>query len=84
MGCHTGEVIVDDAGDLFGKHVIVAARIANLASGGEILVSTLVKDLVSARGDVAFKETRHVDLKGIDGRWEVHLVDWKRTGIEAG
>lgn len=84
MGCHTGEVIVDDVGDLFGKHVIVAARIANLAGGGEILVSTLVKDLVSARGDVAFSETRDVDLKGIDGRWEVHLVDWDRADPEAG
>ena len=84
MGCHTGEVIVDDVGDLFGKHVIVAARIANLAGGGEILVSTLVKDLVSARGDVAFRETRDVDLKGIDGRWEVHLVDWDRADPDAG
>ena len=84
MGCHTGEVIVDDVGDLFGKHVIVAARIANLAGGGEILVSTLVKDLVSARGDVAFSETRDVDLKGIDGRWEVHLVDWDQADPDAG
>lgn len=84
MGCHTGEVIVDDAGDLFGKQVIVAARIANLAGGREILVSTLVRDLVSARGDVMFKETRDVDLKGIEGSWEVHLVDWSHAGTDAG
>jgi adenylate cyclase len=76
MGCHTGEVILDDVGDMFGKHVIVAARIANLADGGEILVSNLVKDLVSARGDVRFDESRRVELKGIDGTWDVHRVDW--------
>ena len=76
MGCHTGEVILDDAGDMFGKHVIVAARIANLADGGEILVSTLVKDLVSSRGDIEFDDSRTVELKGIDGEWDVHRVSW--------
>ena len=76
MGCHTGEVIVDDVGDMFGKHVIVAARIANRARGSEILVSDLVKELVSSRGDVNFENSRTVDLKGIDGPWEVHRVAW--------
>jgi class 3 adenylate cyclase len=76
MGCHTGEVILDDAGDMFGKQVIVAARIANLADGSEILVSNLVKELVSSRGDVTFANSRTVDLKGIDGPWEVHAVEW--------
>ncbi len=33
IGMHTGEALVDPSGDLFGKHVIVAARIANLARG---------------------------------------------------
>ncbi len=84
MGCHTGEVIVDDAGDLFGKHVIVAARIANQAAGGEILVSALVKDLVTARGDIEFGETRVVDLKGIEGQWDVHAVEWDRAPLDAG
>lgn len=76
MGCHTGEVILDDVGDMFGKHVIVAARIANMADGGEILVSNLVKDLVSARGDMSFGDSRTVELKGIEGTWEVHSVVW--------
>jgi class 3 adenylate cyclase len=76
MGCHTGEVILDGLGDMFGKHVIVAARIANLAHGSEILVSDLVKELVSSRGDVNFENSRTVDLKGIDGPWEVHRVEW--------
>ena len=38
MGLHTGEVIAEE-GDFFGKNVILAARIAAQASGGEILVS---------------------------------------------
>ncbi len=38
MGLHTGEVISEE-GDYFGKNVILAARIAAQAVGGEILVS---------------------------------------------
>ena len=52
VGLHTGEVILGDDGDLFGKHVVLAARIANEAKGGEILVSSLVREIVDARGDL--------------------------------
>ena len=53
QGLHTGEVIQDDD-DLFGKHVVLAARIANEARCGEILVSSLVREIVDARGDLRF------------------------------
>jgi adenylate cyclase len=76
VGVHTGEVLVDDEGDLFGKHVVVAARIANLALGGEILVSSLVKEITSARGDMVFGAGRQVELKGIAGSHVVYPVDW--------
>ena len=52
MGMHTGEVVIDDSGDLFGKHVVVAARIGALAVGGEILVSSLVRQIAEPRGDI--------------------------------
>lgn len=71
MGLHTGEAIIDRSGDLFGRHVIVAARVANLASGGEILVSSLVREIVAARGDIILGPPREVTLKGIEG---THLV----------
>lgn len=77
MGMHTGEAIVDRSGDLFGRHVIVAARVANLAAGGEILVSSLVHEIVAARGDIAFGPPRTVELKGIEGEHRVHPVDWR-------
>jgi adenylate cyclase len=74
---HTGEAIVDRSGDLFGRHVIVAARVANLADGGEILVSSLVREIVAARGDITFGPPRDVKLKGIDGNHIVYAVDWQ-------
>jgi class 3 adenylate cyclase len=76
IGLHTGEAIQDDDGDLFGKHVVLAARIANEAGGGEILVSSLVREIVDARGDLQFGEPRTVELKGIAGNHTVHPVRW--------
>jgi len=59
MGVHTGEAIQRD-GDFYGKSVILAARIADHASGGEILVSSLVKELVEAAGDIPIKPAESV------------------------
>lgn len=79
LGAHTGEVIVGDNGDLLGHHVNVAARIADEAAGGEILVSSLVKEIAEARGDLAFGEPRAVTLRGLDGMWRLHPVLWEST-----
>jgi class 3 adenylate cyclase len=77
MGLHTGEVLVGDDGDLFGKHVVVAARIASLAQGGEILVSSLVRQIAEARGDLPFSAPRAVELRGIGGVEMVSSLEWR-------
>lgn len=77
IGMHTGEVLADADGDLFGQHVVVAARVANLATGGEILVSSLTKEIIASRGDITFEPGRNVHLKGI-GDAVVHPMDWAR------
>lgn len=79
IGLHTGEAIADDAGDLFGKHIILAARIANLADGGQILASGVVKEITSSRGDLVFGHSDEVELKGIAGAYHVHDVDWRES-----
>jgi len=76
IGAHTGEVMMQDDGDLFGKHVIVAARIGALAAGGQILVSNLVKQIAEPRGDINFGPPNETNLKGIDGLVVLHEVDW--------
>lgn len=76
IGAHTGEVMMQDDGDLFGKHVIVAARIGALATGGQILVSNLVKQIAEPRGDITFGPPTETQLKGIDGIAVLHDVDW--------
>jgi class 3 adenylate cyclase len=73
---HTGEVIAED-GDIFGKHVMLAARVGGLANGGEILVSSLVREIAAARGDLGFGEPRSVALKGIEGEHVVYPLCWE-------
>ncbi len=76
IGLHTGEAI-KEADDFYGKNVILAARIAGQAQGGEILVSSLLKELTESAGDIAFGEGREVELKGLAGTHQVHQIQWE-------
>ncbi|MEE9280556.1 MAG: adenylate/guanylate cyclase domain-containing protein, partial [Myxococcota bacterium] len=75
IGLHTGEAI-KDADKFFGKSVVQAFRVADLAQGGEILVSSFTKNLVQRAGDLAFDEGREVQLKGLEGTHRVFGVRW--------
>jgi class 3 adenylate cyclase len=75
IGLHTGEVI-READDVFGRNVIMAARIAGEAQGDEILVSSLVKELTDSGGDLGFDGEREVPLKGITRPCRVYTVEW--------
>lgn len=80
MGLHTGEVIKegdpDGRADFFGKHVNLAARIAAQASGGEIVVSSLLKELTASGGDITFDDGREIELKGLSGTQQIYAVGW--------
>ncbi len=68
-GVNTGEAEVRGL-DLGGLAVHVAARIAALASDGEVLVSSTVKDLVVGSG-LGFEYRLERELKGVPGRWRL-------------
>jgi len=75
IGCHTGEAL-RDADRFFGKTVILAARIAAQAKGGEIVASQLLKQLTESAGDLRFDSEREVELKGLSGLHRIHSVSW--------
>ncbi|MEM9656587.1 MAG: adenylate/guanylate cyclase domain-containing protein, partial [Actinomycetota bacterium] len=76
MGLHTGEALVGDDGDIFGRHVIMAARVANLAAGGEVLAS-LVVNLIAAGDDAyRFGPPTLAQLKGLPGHHTVYEFLW--------
>jgi class 3 adenylate cyclase len=72
-GLHTGEVELrgDDIG---GIAVHISARVAELAQGGEVLVSRTVKDLVAGSG-IGFADRGAHTLKGIPDDWQLFAVD---------
>lgn len=75
LGLHTGEAI-HARGDLFGIHVNTAARIANLATGGQILVSSLTRAIAAPTGDFDFGPEQPVTLKGMSGSYAVSELLW--------
>jgi pimeloyl-ACP methyl ester carboxylesterase len=68
-GVHTSEVEVT-GGNVAGLGVHVAARIMSLAEPGEVLVSTVVRDLALGSGLVFTDRGRHT-LRGVPGEWEL-------------
>ncbi len=80
MGMHVGEVI-EEGGDFFGRSVILAARIAAQARGGELLISSALHE--SCGGRFATDDGRELELKGLTGAHRVYAVDWKREAVAA-
>jgi len=68
-GIHTGEVdFVKN--DIRGIAVHIASRVADLANGGDVVVSRTVKDLVAGSG-IAFEDYGTHELKGVPDQWKL-------------
>jgi adenylate cyclase len=70
VGIHAGPVVFQE-GDYFGRTVNVAARIAEYARPGEVLVSQDVVDATDGT-QVTFTEMGPVELKGVSGTLRLH------------
>ena len=71
-GIHTGECEVLE-GRVTGIAVHVGARIAATAEGGELLVSSTVKDLMAGSG-IGFDDRGSQLLRGVPGEWRLFAV----------
>jgi class 3 adenylate cyclase len=71
-GIHTGECEFV-SGKIAGIAVVTGARISSLATSGEVLVSSTVKDLVAGSG-FSFEERGEHELKGVPGTWRLYAV----------
>ena len=74
VGINAGEPIAEDD-DLFGTAVIVAARVAALAQGGEILVANVVRELVAGKGFL-FNDRGEQPLRGLEDPVRVWQLRW--------
>jgi class 3 adenylate cyclase len=71
-GLHSGECEVR-GNDLGGLAVHIAARVAAAAQGGEVLVSSTVKDLVVGSG-IGFADRGLHSLKGVPDEWRLYAI----------
>ena len=64
-GLHTGEIEIRDDHDVGGIAVNIASRVSNLAGSSEVLVSSIVKDLVAGSG-LIFNDLGPHAIKGLE------------------
>jgi class 3 adenylate cyclase len=75
IGVHTAEATIDGS-DYRGRGVHLAARVAAVAGGEEIIISdTALESADAVRFPVS--DGRDVVLKGIEGSVRVHNVEWR-------
>lgn len=79
IGLNLGEVIAEDD-DFFGTAVILAARIASRAEGGEILVSEVLNNVVAPSGEFHTVSRGSARLKGFPRPQRIFVVDWAGEG----
>ena len=75
IGAHSGSV-VQDMDDFYGRNVVLAARIADSADGGEILVSSALKEYTETDPSFSYVERGTLTLKGLSGEHDVYAVGW--------
>ena len=73
IGIHVGDV-VDRDGDLIGDAVNIASRIAGAAEGGEICISSHVRDQVVNKVPFSFEKMPPQQLKNIDLAMDLYRV----------
>ncbi len=75
IGLQAGEPI-EEAGDLFGAAVILASRIAEHATGGEILTGNAVRELCAGKG-FPFNDRGEFMAKGFEEPTRIWEVRWR-------
>ncbi len=76
MGLHTGRALRLERG-YFGQALILAARVADQARAGEILVSESLRDRVGGREEFRVGARRSLEIKGFPQRMNAFCIEWR-------
>jgi adenylate cyclase len=76
IGLHTGHIIAAD-GSMFGRNVVLAARIADHGKGGEILVSSALKAYTENDLSYDFEDLGEVRFKGVARDHRIYSIRWR-------
>jgi class 3 adenylate cyclase/pimeloyl-ACP methyl ester carboxylesterase len=78
VGLSAGEPIAEED-DLFGSSVIMAARIADQARGGEIVLANVVRELAAGKGFM-FADRGDIPLRGFEDPVHLYELRWDQNG----
>ncbi len=85
IGVHTGEVLLDQNGDLYGIAVSGATRVCACGDAGEVLISDVVRQLCHAIPGAELHDHGLHELKGFAEAWRLFRVEpTKRETTTAG
>ena len=76
IGLHSG-FVMGGGGDMMGRNVVLAARIATQAKGGEILVSDALRRYTESDPSFDFEDRGEHHFKGLVGEHAVYAVSWR-------
>lgn len=80
IGLNCGQVIKEEE-DFFGSAVVIAARIGDLAKGGQILVSEMVRGLAGSWQAIRYVHYGRRHLKGLTGSYDIWEVPWREAEV---
>jgi len=80
IGLNCGQVIREEE-DFFGSAVVIAARIGDLAKGGQILVSEMVRGLAGVWQRIRYVRYGRRHLKGLAGSYDIWAVPWREAEV---
>jgi len=80
IGLNLGEVIIEEE-DYFGSAVVIAARILDESSGGQILVSDLLRQVADgpSNSEQEYSDFGRRTLKGFEEGEQIFEVLWQAT-----
>ncbi len=75
VGINAGEPIAEEE-DLYGSSVTIASELAGRAAGGQILTSSVVRELAAGKG-FQFHDLGEASLSGADSPVRIFEVQWQ-------
>ncbi len=81
IGIHAGDLVRTDD-DVVGLTVNKAARVAAAAAGGQVMISSIVRELVGGTDEFSFGDPFLVELKGIEGVHELIPLDLESNRLD--
>lgn len=76
VGVHSG-FVMGNPEQMMGRNVVLTARIAGRAEGGQILVSSTAKEYTETDPSFRFEPHGEYHFKGLHGEHEVFAVLWR-------